>query len=155
MDSFNKDILLHISKFLDNNTCCKLSDLHNLSIINKFYYSMYKEKVNIIPSIPLKHCKLIYNTEPKTFNYNCYMCGPFNKIEVSNIIEAIENSRNRSLPDRPKLYYPQNPQFPIHFTSTYDMNIFKTKVSTLALNLKFLLSGRCCNGQGSTLFIKH
>ena len=83
------------------------------------------------------------------------MCGPFNKIEVSNILAAIRSAKLQTLPDRPKLYYPTNPQFPIHFTSSYDMEIFKTKVSTLDLYLNFLVSGRCCDGQGSTLFIKH
>ena len=155
MDSFNKDILLYISKFLDNNTCCKFSDLHNLSIINKFYYSMYKEKINILPMIPSSHCELIYKNVIHTLKYNCYLCGPFNKNEISKIISTIKSARNNSRPDRPKNHYPRNPQFPIHFNTLYEMEIFKCKTAYLDNNLCFLVAGKCCDGQGSTLYIKH
>lgn len=157
MNSLSDDLLLFISKFLDNQTCCRLSDLHKLAITNKYLFKIYKEKLHIIPLIPSKQQKQIYKKYVHTLNYNCFLCGPFNKTEVTKIIDAINSSICLKLdfPARPKNYYPRNLQSPIHFNTVYEMEIFKTKVQSLCQNLNFLIAGRCCSGKGSTLYMKH
>ena len=92
MNSLPDDLLLSISKFLDNQTCCRLSDLHKLAITNKYLFKIYKEKLHIIPLIPSKQQKQIYKKYVHPLNYNCFLCGPFNKTEVTNIIDAINSS---------------------------------------------------------------
>ena len=157
MNYLPNDLLIHISKFLDNHTCCSLSDLHKLAITNKYLFNTYKENIHIAPLIPSKHQKMIYKKYTHPLNYNCFLCGPFNKTEVTNIIDAINSSICLKLdfPARPKNYYPRNLQSPIHFDTIYEMQIFKTKVNNLDEHLNFLIAGRCCTGKGSTLYIKH
>jgi hypothetical protein len=157
MNSLPDDLLLSISKFLDNQTCCRLSDLHKLAITNKYLFKVYKEKLHIIPLIPSKQQKQIYKKYVHPLKYNCFLCGPFNKTEVTHIIDAINSSVCLKLdfPARPKNYYPRNLQSPIHFDTVYEMEIFKTKVNNLNEDLNFLIAGRCCAGKGSTLYIKH
>ena len=155
MNSLPDDLLLYISKFLDNHTCCRLSDLHKLAITNKYLFNIYKEKLHISPLIPSKHQKLIFKKYIQPLNYNCFLCGPFNKTEVTKIIDSINSSicLKWDLPARPKNYYPRSLQSPIHFDTVYEMEIFKTKVHSLCENL--LIAGRCCSGKGSTLYMKH
>lgn len=157
MNYLPNDLLIHISKFLDNHTCCRLSDLHKLAITSKFFFYTYKEKIHITPLIPSKHQEMIYKKFTHPLNYNCFLCGPFNKTEVTNIIDAIKSSVCLKLdfPARPKNYYPRNLQSPIHFDTIYEMQIFKTKVNMITEHLNFLIAGRCCTGKGSTLYIKH
>jgi hypothetical protein len=157
MNYLSDDILIYISKFLDNHTCCRLSDLHKLAITNKYLFNIYKEKLHISPLIPSKQQKLIYKKYIQPLNYNCFLCGPFNKTEVTNIIDSINSSicLKWDLPARPKNYYPRSLQSPIHFSTVYEMEIFKTKVHSLCENLNFIIAGRCCSGKGSTLYMKH
>ncbi len=157
MNFLSDDLLLSISKFLDNHTCCRLSDLHKLAITNKYLFNTYKEKLHISPLIPSKHQDQIYKKYTQPLNYNCFLCGPFNKTEVTNIVDSINSSicLKWDLPARPKNYYPRSLQSPIHFGTVYEMEIFKTKVHSLCENLNFLIAGRCCSGKGSTLYVKH
>ena len=157
MDCLSDDLVIYISTFLDNHTCCKLSDLHKLAITNKYLFNTYKEKLHISPLIPSKYQKQIYKKYVHPLNYNCFLCGPFNKTEVTNIIDSINSSicLKWDLPARPKNYYPRSLQSPIHFDTVYEMEIFKTKVNNLCENLNFLIAGRCCSGKGSTLYMKH
>jgi len=157
MNSLSRDLLLNISKFLDNNTCCELSDLHKLSLTNKYNFKIYKEKIIIIPLIHSKLLHKIYTKNNTPLHSNCYLCGPFNKIETTNIINSIDNALRIdhrlfcSLP-RP---YPKGLSNTIHFSTLYEMDILKTKAYRLTDDLNFLIAGRCCDGKGSTLYLKH
>ena len=51
MNNLPEDTLNIISSFLHNLSCCRKSDFHNFSLINKFFYNMYKEKLVIVPPI--------------------------------------------------------------------------------------------------------
>jgi hypothetical protein len=157
MNRLSDDLLIYISKFLDNNTCCILSDLHKLAITNKYLFKIYKENIHIAPLIPSNQRHKIYKNIIKTLKCNCYLCGPFNKTEITKIIDSIDTSicLKWDLPARPKNHYPRSLQSPIHFNTFYEMEIFKTKVNALNHSLKFLVAGRCCSGKGSTLYIKH
>ena len=42
MNCLSDDLLIYISKFLDNNTCCTFSDLHKLAITNKYLFKIPK-----------------------------------------------------------------------------------------------------------------
>ena len=154
MNSLSDDLLLYLSKFLLRKSCCKKSDLHNLSLINKTMFSLYKEKLIIYPTIPSYLHKKVYREIPHYYNSNCYLCGPFNKKEFNNIINAINNSHRKEYPTRPKQYWPQSLSDSIHFDTTYEMDILKTKTDSLNNYLKFLISGNCCQGKGATLYIK-
>jgi hypothetical protein len=157
MDLLSDDILLHISKFLCNNTCCTLSELHKLALTNKYYFNIYKEKITIIPLIPSDHIHKIYKNIVTSLRFNCYLCGPFNKTEIINLVDSIKNAiRIKSDSPRDRNFYPKNSRSnTIHFHTTYEIEILKAKTERLTHDLNFLIAGRCCSGKGSTLYIKH
>ena len=156
MELLSNDILLHISKFLCNNTCCTLSDVHKLALTNKYYFNIYKENITIIPLIPSDHIRKIYKNIIHALRFNCYLCGPFNKIEINNLIDSIKNAVCIKADfSRERKFYPNNLSNTIHFNTTYEMEILKAKTESLTHNLNFLIAGRCCSGKGSTLYIKH
>ena len=156
MDLLSNDILLHISKFLCNNTCCTLSDVHKLALTNKYYFNIYKENITILPLIPSDHISKIYKNIIHAHRFNCYLCGPFNKIEINNIINSIKTAAYIKADfSRKKNPYLHGLSNTIHFNTTYEMEILKAKTESLTHNLNFLIAGRCCSGKGSILFIKH
>lgn len=155
MNLLSDDLLIYISKFLDNNTCCSPSDVHQLSLTNKYYFNIYKEKINFLPLVPSDYQHHIYKKIVKSIHSNCYLCGPFNKIEIRNIIDAIKTAVCvRADFSRERSFYPHGLSNTIHFDTIYEMDILKTKTNCLTNNLTFLIAGRCCTGKGSTLYIK-
>jgi hypothetical protein len=154
MQSLPEDLLLYLSKFLDHISCCKLSGLHNLSLTNKTLFSLYKEKFIIYPTIPFNQHKKFYRKTPHYYKTNCYLCGPFNKKEFDNIISTINKSYTKEYPARPKQYWPTNLSSSIHFDTSFEMGILKTKTDSLGNYLTFIIAGKCCDGAGATLYIK-
>ncbi len=151
----SEDLLYHISKFLDNNTCCKLSSIHKLALTNKFYFKTYKEKIKLLPLIPSDHQHKIFRNIVTTLNFNCYLCGPFNKTEIISLVDAIKTSvLVRADIPRPKPYYSKSLSDTIHFDTVYEMEILKAKTNALNEYLNFLIAGKCCKGKGSTLYLK-
>lgn len=147
-----------------------ISDIYVLSLlifigkhIKIYYYYInneliiYKEKITILPLIPPDHIHKIYKNIVSSLRFNCYLCGPFNKTEISNLVNSIQNAiRIKSNSSRNINFYPQNSRSnTIHFHTTYEIEILKVKTERLSHNLNFLIAGRCCSGKGSTLYIKH
>ena len=64
MNCLSDDLLIYISKFLDNNTCCTFSDLHKLAITNKYLFKI----LNDLNSLFYHHNYLI----KVSFFYECY-----------------------------------------------------------------------------------
>ena len=161
MYTLPEDILLYISKFLHNNTCCTYSELHNLSLTNKFNYHMYKENIAFLPLVPIPHQKKIYSNIVTSLHFNCYLCGPFNKTELSNIIDSIRTAIGIRAWSSPPVELPRSFPFSralqntIHSNSSQEMEILKAKVNALNENLNFIIAGKCCKGKGATLYIKH
>lgn len=154
MNSLPEDLLLYLSKFLDRISCCKPSNLHNLSLTNKTLFSLYKEKLIIYPTIPSYLHKKVYRKTPHYYKTNCYLCGAFNKKEFDNIICSINNAYTKEYPTRPKQYWPRSLSSSIHCDTAFEMGILKTKVDSLNNYLTFMIAGKCCSGNGSTLYIK-
>ena len=154
MDSLSEDLLLYLSEFLEHISCCKPSELHNLSLTNKTLFSLYKENIIIYPTIPSNLHKKIYRKTPHYYKTKCYLCGPFNKKEFDNIICSINNSYKKEYPTRPKQYWPRSLSSSIHCNTAFEMGILKTKVDSLNDYLTFMIAGKCCSGNGSTLYIK-
>ena len=156
MNMLSEDLLYHMSKFLDNNTCCKLSELHKLALTNKYYFKTYKEKIRRLPLIPSDHQHKIFRNIVTSLNFNCYLCGPFNKTEIIQLVDAIKTSvLVRADFSRERSSYPNNLSNTIHFPTVYEMEILKAKTNALNEYLNFLVAGKCCSGKGSTLYIKH
>ena len=161
MNNLPEDTLNIISSFLHNLSCCRKSDFHNFSLINKFFYNMYKEKLVIVPPIHNHIILSIYKKnmihQLKNSNIYCPNCGPFNSNEINMLHIAIQDAYDSTsdASELPKCYWPQSPQSHIHLSCPILFSILRNKVSSLNGFLTFLIEGSCCSGKGAKLYIKH
>jgi len=161
MNNLPEDTLNIISSFLHNFSCCKKSDFYNFSLINKFFYNMYKEERVILPPI---HNDIILSIYKKNMihrlqnsNIYCSTCGPFNSNEINMLHIAIQNAYNSvgDAAELPNSYWPPSLQSHIHLSCPILFSLLRNKVQSLTGFLTFLIEGSCCEGKGAKLYIKH